>query len=139
MSPISVQRLISLFSSILDEGEKIVALGVFRKIPPVPTMMMTRGFATFFSQKMILAVSDQRMILFPVSGKGEGLTGKPMESVQFDDVSFHESCFFSTIVEIAITGEKHPLRLRFSGQMRSLGLDKYEFIGAVYRGKSSSK
>jgi hypothetical protein len=39
------------------------------------------------------------------------------------------------VMEVYLPGEEIPLRLRFSGQMRSLGLDKFNFLGAVYQGR----
>lgn len=133
----SVTKLIKLFNPYLQKGERIISVGVFRKIPSVSAMIMTRCMARFFTQISIIAVTDKRVILLPESKRGESLVGKPMDAIGFDDVSFSESFFYSTMVEIRLPGEDSPLRLRFSGKNRSLGLDKNDFIGAVYQGKKA--
>ena len=123
------------FTPYLQEDEKIRALGTFRKIPSVPAMMMTRGLARFFSKKSLVAVTDKRLILFPISGPKSQTVESPTASVGFDDVRFHDNWIYSTVMEVYLPGEEIPLRLRFSGQMRSLGLDKFNFLGAVYQGR----
>ena len=131
----SVSGFVKEIGSYLQDNEEIVALGAFRKVPSVPAMMVTRGLARFFSKKSLVAVTNKRLILFPETSPNNQSLEEPVASVGFGDVDFHDTCLYSTVMEVRLPGEEFPLRLRFSEQMRTLGLDKFEFLGAVYQGR----
>lgn len=131
----SVKRIVKEISPYLKDNEKIESMGVFRKIPTTMMMMFTRGMAMYFVKMNLIIVTDSRIIVFPVIKENEGKLGEPVESVGFDDIQFSEHWLYSTVMEIDLPDEDLPLRLRFSGQNRSLGLDKNDFIGAVYKRK----
>ena len=136
MSEKSVAALVKQITPQSTDDEKIKALGVFRKVPSVSAMMLTRGLARFYSSKFYAAVTNDRIILSPVSGKKGQSNHEPIISVSFDDVRFYEKFLYATVMEVRLPGEEPSLKLRFSEQMHSLNLDKFEFVGAVYQGKS---
>ena len=136
MKSVPVYRKDINFTPYLMENEKVLALGAFRKVPSVSAMMLTRGLARYFSSRSFAAVTTDRIILLPVSGKTGQIGDEPITSFGFNDVKFYETFLFATVMEVRLPGEELYLRLRFSGQMLTLGLDKFEFIAAVYQGKS---
>jgi len=133
MAQISQSQIKKILSDILDDEEKLLSIGVMKKVPSTSWLLLSRGMAWILASKFYVGVTDQRLIIFPESSKSH-------ESVifaDFDEVDFSTDPLNNTILDIQKTYRGEPLKLRFKSGFELEGMDQFDFIAAVKLGKKS--
>jgi len=136
MSHKSYQQLRQVISQYLLPEENLVSIGLFKRVPPTGILFLTRGIAWFLAQDFFVGVTDQRLVILPVS-KGKQKT-KWFEDViyaNFDEVDFSEDIFRNSFLKVQKIFKGEPLKLRFKSRHRYTDQDQFDFIGITRQGK----
>lgn len=120
-------------SQHLSSGENLISIGIFKKVPTTTSLMFTRGMTWWFSRRFYVGVTDQRLIAIPEVSK----QGQNAIFAGFDEVEFYTGSFNTTILEVQKLYNGTPLKLRFKPGYQFQGLDQFDFIAAVKKGKKS--
>jgi len=120
-------------SEYFSSEERLISIGVFKKIPSTTSLMLTRGMTWLFSQRFYVGVTDQRLIILP----GNSRQGQNVIYAGFDEVEFYTGAFNTTILDIQKLFNGTPLKLRFEPGYQFQGMDQFDFITAVKQGKKS--
>jgi hypothetical protein len=115
----------------LSKDEEIKAAGYFRKVPSVQKLMLTRGFARFFSQEFLAAVTDKRLMLIPVGKINRKTVYGDVLNVDLKDVKFGNNFLSDLILLVRISGVSHHLKLRYEYGSHSYRMDKNHFMTAL--------
>ena len=129
-------QLTGRFLPYLAEDEKVVTAALFKKIPPVPNLILTRGFVRFFSHEFQVAVTNQRLLIIPIQKIGDEKVFQEAISVAFEAVKIGKDLFNDPILEVHSERLERPLKLRFKPVAKALGLSKYEFVAAITQKKA---
>ncbi len=132
MYKISLDQMKAALSTYLNENEELEAIGIFKKVPSTSFLLLTRGMAWFLSRDFHIGVTDQRLVILPVT-KRSLATGKYEEVIYADyaEVHLHEGPLNNTMLDIQKIYKGKPLNLRYKTNLMPEGLDLYEFITAV--------
>ncbi|MBG0786695.1 MAG: hypothetical protein H0S79_16485 [Anaerolineaceae bacterium] len=124
-------QLESEFTSLLKPDETIAALGIFKKDPSISSLLLTRGITRFAAKEFHAAVTDQRLIVLAVhTVRGEKVVSNPIEA-PLDEIQVTKNFFNEPVLVVPMPILEKTLTLRFKSGMQALGLNKYEFIGAI--------
>lgn len=135
MAQINQSQIKKILSDILDDEEKLLSIGVMKKVPSTSWLLLSRGMAWILASKFYVGVTDQRLIIFPESSK----SNESVIFVDFDEVDFSTDPLNNTILDIQKTYRGEPLKLRFKSGYQIEGMDQFDFIAAVKQGKSGTK
>jgi len=138
MDPISHQKLMQEISKYISSEEKLVSFGIFKRIPSITFLLLTKLLAWVLTEDFYVGVTDHRLIILPLIKRirGKALYGDVIYA-EFDEVSFKEEYLNVTILSVKKTFKGQPLNLRFKYGYQSQGYDPFEFIAAVQQGKSA--
>lgn len=140
MDRITQHSIIDTVSEYLKDGEQLVSLGVFKKLPSTSFFLLTRGIAWMLTQDFYVGATDQRVIVLPVSHKKLGkVIFEDAFFVRYDEVELTEDVFNNTILKIKKIYRGYHLKLRFKTRDRTLDWSPFEFIAAVQQGKKISE
>ena len=136
MSQKNSKQIKETFLEYLSGKERLMAIGVFKKVPTTWMCFLTRGIAWFWAEEFYVAVTDQRLILLPdLEQKDLGYVLRQAAVIDFDEVNIAEGPFQSTILDIQKHNQLGGLKLRFKPGYSFMGNNKFDFIAAVMRGK----
>ena len=136
MSQKNSKQIKETFLEYLSGKERLMAIGVFKKVPTTWMCFLTRGIAWFWSEEFYLAVTNQRLILLPdLERKDLGHVLKEAAVIEFDEVEVSEGPFQSTILDIQKHNQLGVLKLRFKPGYNFMGSNMFDFIAALKRGK----
>ena len=140
MARMSDKQIKNSCSRYLSKDESLLIIGIFKRIPSVSWLLLTRGMAWILSEKIYVGVTDRRMIILPESRvKSKQETAEDVIYAGFDEVAFNTDPLNNTILEIQKSYKNQPLKLRFKSGYQFMGLDQFDFIAAVKRGKQTGK
>jgi hypothetical protein len=122
-------------SDILDDEEKLVSIGVMKKVPSTSWLLLSRGMAWILTSKFYVGVTDKRLIILPESSKSH----EYVIIADFDEVDFSTDLLNNTVLDIKKTYRGEPLKLRFKSGYQFEGMDQFDFIAAVKQGKGAMK
>jgi hypothetical protein len=126
------------FSPHLAGEEKLVSVGVFKKVPSISWLLLSKGFAWLLTQRFFVGVTDQRLIILPDSSRRTQISlGEVAIFANFDEVSLSNDPLKNIILTIDKTFKGEPLNLRFDGSMMVKGFDQFDFIAAVKNAQTS--
>jgi len=131
MSQINQSQIKKNFSDVLNDEETLVSIGIMKKVPSTSWLLLSRGMAWILATKFYVGVTDQRLIILPVSSQG----GEPVIFADFAEVAFITDPLNNTILDIQKTYQGDPLKLRFKSGYQFDGMDQFDFIAAVKQGK----
>ncbi len=121
------------FTPLLKPDETITALGIFKKDPSISRLLLTRGIARYAAREFHAAVTDQRLIVLAVhTVRGEKVVSSPIEA-QLSDIQVTKNFFNEPVLVVPTPVLEKTLTLRFKSGTEVLGLNKYDFIGALRR------
>lgn len=126
------------FSPHLAGDEKLVSVGVFKKVPSISWLLLTKGFAWLLTQRFFVGVTDQRLIILPEPTQGKQIAmDEQVIYASFNEVSFSNDPLKNIILMIDKTFKGEPLNLRFDPSMIIKGFDQFDFIAAVKQAQTS--
>jgi hypothetical protein len=132
MKTLSQIQINKNFSPHLSGEEKLVSVGVFKKVPSISWLLLSKGFAWLLTQRFFVGVTDQRLIILPDSSRRTQISlGEVAIFANFDEVSLSNDPLKNIILTIDKTFKGEPLNLRFDGSMIVKGFDQFDFIAAV--------
>jgi len=124
------------FAHHLEAEEKLVSVGVFKKVPSTPFFLLTRGIAWLLTQDFYVGVTNQQLIILPASQKKMGkAVFEDAFFVRFEEVELTEGIFKNTVLDIKKMYRGYHLKLRFKTRDRSLDWNPFDFIASVQQGK----
>ena len=127
-----------IFSPHLSGEEKLVSVGVFKKVPSISWLLLTKGFAWLLTQRFFVAVTDQRLIILPEAKKGKKIaTDEQVICAAFNEVSLSNDPLKNILLMIDKTFKGEPLNLRFDSSTMVKGYDQFDFITAVKQAQST--
>ena len=132
MKRISSDHIERELSEHLSDGENLISIGIFKKVPSITWMLFTKGFAWLLTQEFYVGVTDQRFIVLPRSVNKRSV--KYFEDVIYADLSevrLYEGPFRNTMLDVHKMYKGQPLSLRNKSDCIPDGLDLYDFIAAV--------
>jgi len=138
MSRINQTQIGHEISQHLSSHERLLSIGVFKRVPSTGWLFLTRGMAWFLTEDMYVGVTDQRLIILPNSRKGDqrGL-GENVIYADFYEVAFYNDPLNNLILSVQKLYKDQPLKLRFKPHYQFQGMDQFDFIAAVKQGKKS--
>lgn len=140
MERLAHHPIATAFAQYLEAEENLVSVGGFKKVPTTSFFLLTRGIAWMLTQDFYVGVTNQRIIVLPVSQKrfGEMVFDEPF-FVSFDAVELSEDLFNNTILKIQRLYRGYHLKLRFKTRDQTVDWNPFEFIAAVQQGKKIYK
>lgn len=132
MTRLGIDQIKAALSKHLSPGEALEAIGIFKKVPSISCLFLSRGMAWVLTQEFHIGVTDQRMVILPVS-KRCGAFGEYEDAIyaDFTEVLLHEGPLNNTMLDIQKMYKGKPLHLRHKSTRFPEGLDLYAFIAAV--------
>jgi len=138
MAYINPTQIEKWFSEYLFGEERLMSIGVFKKVPSTGWLLLTKGMAWLLSQEFYVGVTDQRLIILPTSKrKTQNWMQEEMIYAGLDEVDFYGDALNNTILDVHKIYEGEPLKLRFKPGYQFHGMDQFDFIAAVKQGKNS--
>jgi len=138
MKTLTQTQLNKIFSPYLSDEETLVSVGIFKKVPSISWLLLTKGFAWLLTQRFFVAVTDQRVILLPETNNRSQIPIAEQAIVAaFDDVALSNDPLKNIILMVDKTFNGEPLNLRFDGRMMIKGVDQFDFIAAVKTAQAS--
>ena len=121
-----------IFSPHLSGEEKLVSVGVFKKVPSISWLLLTKGFAWLLTQRFFVGVTDQRLMILPEPKQGKQIAiDEQVIYASFNEVSFSNDPLKNILLMIDKTFKGEPLNLRFDSSTMIKGYDQFDFIAAV--------
>jgi len=137
MSRMNHKQIKNILANQLSPLERLMAVGVFKQVPPTGRLLLTRGLAWLFSEVFYVAVTNWRLILLPDPNQNRFAPGAGCtKDVSFDQVDFIEDPFQNTILKIHLHHRGEGIKLRIKPGYNFLGSNKFDFIAAVKMGQS---
>jgi hypothetical protein len=138
MAHLTPKQIEKWLSQYLTDDEHLVSFAVFKKVPSVGWLLLTKGMAWVFSQKLYVGVTNQRLIILPASRKRKR-SGMQEDAIYagLNEVEFYVDGLNTTILNIQKTYEGEPLKLRFKSDNQVQGMDQFDFIAAVKERKEA--
>lgn len=133
MPKISQTQITNQFKQYLSKSEKLISIGIFKNVPSMTSLMLTRGMTWLCSSRFFVGVTDGRLIIIPEVVQ----QGQSMIYAGFDEVEFYTEAFNTTILNVQKMYKGKPLKLRFSQGYQIDGFDQFDFIAAVKQGQKS--
>jgi len=138
MAYITANRIEKRLSQYLSDDEHLVSYAVFKKVPSVGWLLLTKGMAWVLSQELYAGVTDRRLIILPASRKrNRGGMQEEVIYADFDEVEFYVDGLNTTILDVQKFYNGEPLKLRFKSDNQSQGMDQFDFIAAVIERRKS--
>jgi hypothetical protein len=137
MTQIQQAQVKQAICDYLEDGEQLVSIGVFKKVPSTSWLLLTRGMAWILASRFYVGVTNRRLMVLPDSsqiGRGEAAI-----FADFDEVDFYTDPLNNIILDIQKTYQGAPLKLRFKSGYTFEGMDQFDFISAVKQGKAALK
>ena len=138
MKTLNQIQINKIFSPHLSGEEKLVSVGVFKKVPSVSWLLLTKGFAWLLTQRFFVGVTNQRLIILPEPKQGKQIAiDEQVIYAAFNEVSFSNDPLKNILLMIDKTFKGEPLNLRFDSSMMIKGYDQFDFIAAVKQAQST--
>ena len=132
MRRISSDHIERELSEYLSDGENLVSIGIFKKVPTITWMLFTKGFAWLLTQEFYVGVTDHRLIILPRSVNKRSVESfEDVIYADFGEVRLYEGPFRNTMLDIHKMYKGQPLSLRYKSDYIPEGIDLYDFITAV--------
>jgi hypothetical protein len=132
MKTLSQIQINKIFSPYLSGAEKSVSVGVFKKVPSISWLLLSKGFAWLLTKRFFVGVTDQRLIILPEPKQGKQITiDEQVIYAAFNEVSLSNDPLKNIILTIEKTFKGEPLNLRFDGSTMIKGFDQFDFIAAL--------
>ena len=140
MERLAHHPIATAFAQYLEAEENLVSVGGFKKVPTTSFFLLTRGIAWMLTQDFYVGVTNQRIIVLPVSQKRFGeMVFDDAFFVSFDAVELTEDLFNNTILKIQKLYRGYHLKLRFKTRDQTADWNPFEFIAAVQHGKQAAE
>ena len=130
MKTISRSQVEQIISGYLQNEEELVSVGIFKQMPSITWLLLTRGMAWFLTKAFYVGVTNQRLIVLPFTIRSEEGFEEPIFA-DFGETQLYNGPFNNTVLEIQKIYKGEPLKLRFITGRFSQGFDLYEFVAAL--------
>lgn len=132
MNRISCDHIEQELSEHLSNGENLISIGIFKKVPSITWMLFTKGFAWLLTQEFSVGVTDQRLIILPRSVNKRSIESfEDVIFADFSEVRLYEGFFRNTMLDIHKMYKGQPLSLRYKSDCIPEGINLYDFIAVV--------
>jgi hypothetical protein len=123
----------------LVDGEEIISIGIFKKMPSTSWLLLTKGLAWILTQEFYVAVTNQRLIILPGATHRRRLQSfEDPIFADFNKVRLYEGPLKNTMLDVHKMYKGSPLNLRFKTECLPEGIDLYDFISALRQRTASS-
>jgi hypothetical protein len=130
MRYISRSQVEQVISGYLQNEETLVSVGIFKQMPSITWLLLTKGMAWFLTRAFYVGVTSQGVIILPYTTRNEEKFEDAIFA-DYDDTQLYNGPFNNTVLEIQKMYKGEPLKLRFITGRFSQGFDLYEFIAAL--------
>jgi len=115
----------------LEQDEELLSFGGFQRRASYIKNRLTFGIASLSNKNFHIGITDRRIIVLPLNYWTNKVEEEIVFSVEFESVEIKGDHLLINLI-----GENKPLKLQFYFGMKAVtGLDKNEFIGAMYHVK----
>jgi len=119
----------------LTNDEELISIGTFLKRAGYLKNRLTFGIAGLKDRNYYLGITNKRIIVLPLNYWTNSVEEKNIYSINHKDVEIRKNHLY-----IPSPGSKNNIELRFQFGIKEVsGLDKNEFINAIYSFKSKSQ
>ncbi len=111
MKYISRSQVEQVISEYLQNEEELISVGIFKQLPSITWLLLSRGMAWFLTRAFYVGITNQRVIILPFTMRSEEGFEEAIFA-DFSDTQLYNGPFNNTVLEIQKMYKGEPLKFK---------------------------